>query len=239
MSGQSLLCIASSRTHARSQARCTSAAFAHSPFVFVQYYFSGPRLQNVSFEPSGKMSVETCMPMEPHLDLQHKALGGSSHDQSDSSSAAALAASQTSDTLDASVAGPPSRSPDSVCSQDLSSQNRPESVPAHALPSKSPPLYSPRSTRSHSLAASLASGSQSPIRRKPLSPTASPLAVRFSSKGFHMPHDLPHPPESGYFSLDSPELYDLKASHTPSRNLSEALPVLPLAAPLETEPVQE
>lgn len=95
-----------------------------------------------------------------------------------------------------------------------------ESVPVHAQ------LHSPRSTRSHSVAASLASiGSQSSIRRKPLSPTASPLAVRFSSRfnqiGHHSPlHDLhyPHPPDSGYYSLDSPDLYDLspnKPEHTP------------------------
>lgn len=92
---------------------------------------------------------------------------------------------------------------------------RPESVPVHA---RSPPLHSPRSTRSHSLAASLASlGSQSPIRRKPLSPTASPLAVRFSSKlsspASYMPQlpasDLDNPPDSGFFSLNSPDLYEL------------------------------
>lgn len=114
-----------------------------------------------------------------------------------------------------------------------------ESVPAGAAsafesspvsrsshPQQAPSLYSPRSTRSHSLAASLASPgnqSQSPIRRKPLSPTASPLAVRFSSKlSYHMPpHDLPLPqqPDSGFFSLDSPDLYDLspnKRDHEPS-----------------------
>ncbi|PSR99370.1 hypothetical protein BD289DRAFT_361177 [Coniella lustricola] len=80
------------------------------------------------------------------------------------------------------------------------------------LPPRPPPetLYSPRSTRSHSLAASLASlGSQSPIKRKPLSPTASPLAVRFSShtRALH-DHDL-DVPDSGYYSLNSPDLYEL------------------------------
>lgn len=199
------------------------------------------------------------MPVELELDRERKALGGYDHDQYDNASAAALAASQTPDTLDASSSGPPSRSPDlththahslsqsqSQHPQDLSSHPptdqisssrlyRPESVPAQALPSQSTPLYSPRSTRSHSLAASLASGSQSPIRRKPLSPTASPLAVRFSSKGFHMlPHDLPQPPESGYFSLDSPELYGLSPGQVRSHN-SEAAASAPLPTPLEAE----
>ncbi|CAN8099489.1 unnamed protein product [Discula destructiva] len=106
----------------------------------------------------------------------------------------------------------------------------PESVPVHARSPPPPPppppllpsLHSTRSTRSHSVAASLASvGSQSSIRRKPLSPTASPLAVRFSAKlnASHSPlHDL-QPPDSGYYSLDSPDLYDLspnKSEHAPA-----------------------
>lgn len=117
-------------------------------------------------------------------------------------------------------------------SSQQSQPYRPESVSAHASSQPAPsPLRSPRSTRSHSLAASLASsygtGSQSPIRRKPLSPTASPLAVRFSSKQIpHMPplppipHDLQQP-DSGFFSLNSPDLYDL-ASKSPKteENLS-------------------
>lgn len=203
------------------------------------------------------------MPVELHLDHERDALGGYDHDQYDNASAAAPAALQTPDTLDASASGLPSRSPELTHPhslsqsqqqqppQDLSShqssdqppssrQFRPESVPAHALPSQAAaPLYSPRSTRSHSLAASLASGSQSPIRRKPLSPTASPLAVRFSSKGFHMlPQDLPQPPESGYFSLDSPDLYDLSPSQVQSRNLSEAA-ASPFPTPLEAESEEE
>lgn len=194
------------------------------------------------------------MPLETY---ESKALGGYDHDQYDNVSAAALPASQTPDTLDASASGPPlSHSPDITHSQqpqDNSSHHlpydqdqvpssrsyRPESVPAHALPSQSP-LYSPRSTRSHSLAASLASGSQSPIRRKPLSPTASPLAVRFSSKGFHhtLPHEPPQPPESGYFSLDSPDLYGLSPGQVQSRNSSEVA-TSPLPTPLEAESEEE
>lgn len=128
---------------------------------------------------------------------------------------------------------------------------RPESVAAHAsshsqnAPS---PLHSPRSTRSHSLAASLASsygnGSQSPIRRKPLSPTASPLAVRYSSKQFaHMPplppipHDLQQP-DSGFFSLNSPDLYDLdpKSPKTEDDPSLTTGPSLLHNTPLEDQP---
>lgn len=121
---------------------------------------------------------------------------------------------------------------------------RPESGPVHASATTSPPLqhqpasvHNPRSNRSYSVAASLASvGSQSSIRRKPLSPTASPLAVRFSSKlnGNHMPlYDLQHP-DSGYYSLDSPDLYDLspnKQEHAPaSISAPVSVPVPAVAA---------
>lgn len=117
---------------------------------------------------------------------------------------------------------------------------RPESVPAHA---RSPPLHSPRSTRSHSLAASLASlGNQSPVRRKPLSPTASPLAIRFSSKSAlssHMPslpaYDLDQPPDSGFFSLNSPDLYDLGPKG--AQDLAPGPSLLP--APLEEQSEEE
>lgn len=125
--------------------------------------------------------------------------------------------------------------------QEPSQPYRPESSPVHASVSasasasaSSPPLpasvHNPRSNRSYSVAASLASvGSQSSIRRKPLSPTASPLAVRFSSRlnGNHMSlHDLQHP-DSGYYSLDSPDLYDLspnKQEHAPASVPAAALP---------------
>lgn len=200
------------------------------------------------------------MPVGLQLDHENNnALGGYGHDQYDNVSATALAASQKPDTLDASASGSPDLTHPHPYSNSLSQaqqrpldlsshqssdqpppsrQYRPESVPAHALPSQSP-LYSPRSTRSHSLAASLASGSQSPIRRKPLSPTASPLAVRFSSKGFHMlPHDLPQPPESGYFSLDSPDLYGLSPSQVQSHNNSEVA-ASSLPTPLEAESEEE
>lgn len=106
--------------------------------------------------------------------------------------------------------------------QPLPQPYRPEVAPAHQqiLPPRPPPepLQSPRTTRSHSLAASLASlGSQSSIRRKPLSPTASPLAIRFSTtsgtgagaNSYHMPPRDPEQPDSGYYSLNSPDLYEL------------------------------
>lgn len=196
------------------------------------------------------------MPVELHLDHEPNALGGYHHDHHhdrDQHDNAAPAALHPHDTLGASAPGLTSQSPELTHQQqqqqeDLSShqssdqppsprQFRPESVPAHALPSQAAAsLYSPRSTRSHSLAASLASVSQSPIRRKPLSPTASSVAVRFSSKGLHMlPQDLSQPPESGYFSLDSPDLYDLSQG----RNTSELAAPAPLPTPLETESEDE
>lgn len=150
----------------------------------------------------------------------------------DQDSAPAPAAAQTPDTLGASSAGPSSSGPGhaehlALTEQHYESQFSPTDAfaqshyPEHqdhrasesgqqAQSSRPPPesLYSPRSTRSHSLAASLASlGSQSPIKRKPLSPTASPLAVRFSSSARGL-HDL-DVPDSGYYSLNSPNLYEL------------------------------
>lgn len=125
---------------------------------------------------------------------------------------------------------PPEHEAHSGHGQQPSQPYCPESGPVHASVSASattsPPLpasvHNPRTNRSYSVAASLASvGSQSSIRRKPLSPTASPLAIRFSSKlnGNHMQlHDLQHP-DSGYYSLDSPDLYDLspnKQEHAPA-----------------------
>lgn len=111
--------------------------------------------------------------------------------------------------------------------------------------SVSQPYESVRSTRSHSVAASLASiGSQSSIRRKPLSPTASPLAVRFSSRfnqiGQHSPlHDLhyPQPPDSGFYSLDSPDLYDLSPNKSEHAPVSTTVPgnTISLPAPLVEE----
>lgn len=53
-----------------------------------------------------------------------------------------------------------------------------------------------------------------------------------------LPQDLPQPPESGYFSLDSPDLYDLSSSQVQTRNLSEAA-ASPLPTPLEAESEQE
>lgn len=137
--------------------------------------------------------------------------------------------------------------------QQPSQPYRPESGPVHASATTSPPLphhqpasvHNPRSNRSYSVAASLASvGSQSSIRRKPLSPTASPLAVRFSSKlnGNHMPlYDLQHP-DSGYYSLDSPDLYDLSPNkqehaHAPiSAPVSVPVPAAAAAAATANNP---
>jgi hypothetical protein len=152
--------------------------------------------------------------------------------------------SQTPDTLDASSGPPPPpRTTATTHSQEpfvqplshgqpVHTSSRPESVTPGVLPPPPPPqrsstpLHSPRSTRSQSLAASL--GSQSPIRRKPLSPTASPLAVRFSSKSFHTrSHDLQEQPDSGYYSLDSPDLYDLGPAGGPA--LAASLPLEPLS----------
>lgn len=127
--------------------------------------------------------------------------------------------------------------------QQPSQPYHPESGPVHASASSPPHSASlnnnlPRSTRSYSVAASLASvGSQSSIRRKPLSPTASPLAVRFSSRlnGTHSPlHDLHHP-DSGYYSLDSPDLYDQSSNKQEPAPVPTLAPGPSLPTPLEEE----
>jgi hypothetical protein len=74
------------------------------------------------------------------------------------------------------------------------------------LPPLPKPLPSPRTGRSFSLAQ--ISG---PIKRKPLSSTASPAAVRFSIRGYaDAIADLPRPEQrfARSCSLDSPTLYE-------------------------------
>ncbi|KAK3392996.1 hypothetical protein B0H63DRAFT_386997 [Podospora didyma] len=74
------------------------------------------------------------------------------------------------------------------------------------------PLPSPRAARSQTLAHS----SGAPIRRKPLSATASPLATRYSSRDYSTPANLdtseqlvgPDQRFARSFSLDSPTLYE-------------------------------
>ncbi|KAI3400415.1 hypothetical protein diail_3036 [Diaporthe ilicicola] len=185
--------------------------------------------QAMTLEPSPVDLDRTMAPSE------HNGLGAAyDHYRFDN----APSPSQTPDTLDAS-SGPPARAtaithPQEPFVPPLSHgqpvhTSRPESVNSAVLPAPPPrsstPLHSPRSTRSQSLAASL--GSQSPIRRKPLSPTASPLAVRFSSRSYHMKSsDLQEEPDSGFYSLDSPDLYDLP----PAKG---SAPVTSLTTPLE------
>lgn len=156
-----------------------------------------------------------------------------------SASAFALETSETSETAHASSSGPlgplapvPSRPPTTGTTpvpllplqftrlaRALTlpqEQPLPVSGQGHSsLPPRSPPLS--RSARSQSLAASLAN--QSPIRRKPLSPSASPSAIRFSTKDYlnllSGAHDLQEgePRHSPTFSdsqnCQSPALYDL------------------------------
>ena len=75
-------------------------------------------------------------------------------------------------------------------------------------------LSSPRNARSQSLAAastSPAAFTNRPIKRKPLSATASPLATQYSSGDYLMiSSDLPKPETrfSRSFSVDSPTLYE-------------------------------
>ncbi|TPX06997.1 uncharacterized protein E0L32_011065 [Thyridium curvatum] len=74
------------------------------------------------------------------------------------------------------------------------------------------PLPSPRSGRSQSLAAQASpTFAPAPIKRKPLSATASPLAVSYTT-GSHLDilRDLPGPEQrfSRSFSVDSPTLYE-------------------------------
>ncbi|KUI62067.1 hypothetical protein VP1G_09201 [Cytospora mali] len=181
--------------------------------------------QAVTLEPVPVDLHQTRAEPEP----EDEGLGAHDHYRFDHTSASALSdSSQTSDTLDAS-SGPPSQS--TVLTHPQEPLPQVQALQASALPPSSPPLHSPRSTRSQSLAASL--GSQSPIRRKPLSPTASPLAVRFSARSYQKtPSDLQDPePQSGFYSLDSPDLYDLSPSEGPA-------PVAPLPAPLPT-PLEE
>lgn len=206
--------------HLPSRANCTSK-------VLCLLFGISIMSQAMTLEPSPVGLDRTMAPSE------HNGLGAAyDHYRFDD----APSPSQTSDTLDAS-SGPPARATAITHPQEpfvlplshgqpVHTYSRPESVNSAVLPPAPPPrsstpLHSPRSTRSQSLAASL--GSQSPIRRKPLSPTASPLAVRFSSKSFHMKsNDLQEEPDSGFFSLDSPDLYDLGPA-----------PVASLPTPLE------
>lgn len=185
---------------------------------------------------------QAAMTLEPGLVDLHQTRAGAEPDEDglgthdhyrfDHSSASALSEySQTSDTPDTPDAssGPPSQSTELTHPQDTPLEVQP--LQTSSLPS-SPPLHSPRSTRSQSLAASL--GCQSPIRRKPLSPTASPLAVRFSARSHHMtPHEMQEPgPEPAFYSLDSPDLYDLSPGGGPA-------PAAALAAPLEVHSEEE
>lgn len=163
-------------------------------------------------------------------------LGTQDHDydhyQFDRSSASALSDySQTSDTPDAS-SGPPSRSTQITQPQEPLPQEK--ALQESPFPPSPPPLQSPRSTKSPSVATSFGS----PIRRKPLSPTASPLAVRFSARSNHITtQDLQEPePASGFYSLDSPDLYDLSPSEGPG---PVAVAVAPLRTPLEEESEEE
>lgn len=160
-------------------------------------------------------------------------LGIHDHDQDhyrfERSSASALSDySQTSDTPSAS-SGPPSRSTELTHPQEPLQQEH--ALQDSPLPPGSPSLPSPRSTRSQSVA-------QSPIRRKPLSPTASPLAVRFSARSNHITTQDLQEPESGngFYSLDSPDLYNLSPSEGPA---PVAVAVAPLRTPLEEESEEE
>lgn len=215
--------------HLPSRANCTSKVVLCLLFGFGISIMS----QAMTLEPSPVDLDRTMAPSE------HNGLGAAyDHYRFED----APSPSQTSDTLDAS-SGPPARAtavnhpPEQFVhplshGQPVHPSSRPESVSSAVLPPPPPrastPLHSPRSTRSQSLAASL--GSQSPIRRKPLSPTASPLAVRFSSKSYHMKSgDLPEEPDSGYYSLDSPDLYDLGPTEGPAPVASLPTPLEPLS----------
>jgi hypothetical protein len=93
----------------------------------------------------------------------------------------------------------------------------PQQQGATVPPSRVVSLPSPRSARSQSLAgqqvagSSASSSANAPIRRKPLSSTASPLATRYSSKDHLMISSDLSKPESRFsrsFSVDSPTLYE-------------------------------
>ncbi|KAK3335490.1 hypothetical protein B0T19DRAFT_447126 [Cercophora scortea] len=100
------------------------------------------------------------------------------------------------------------------------------------------PLPSPRTARSQSLA-----NSSAPIKRKPLSATASPLATRYSTRDYLEIARLPRPEHrfSRSFSLDSPTLYDFPSLAAAVRgnapdsppSLETSQPYVPDRHPLE------
>lgn len=161
-------------------------------------------------------------------------LGTHDHYRFDQSSGPALSdSSQVSDTLDASPA-PPSQPTEVTYAQEPLPQG--QALQESPFPPSTPSAHSPRSTRSQSLAASLVS----PIRRKPLSPTASPLAVGFSSRSDHTkPQEMQEPePDSGYYSLDSPDLYDQHSSEGPAPIASPS-PLPEVQSELQSEGEEE
>ncbi|KAH8884545.1 hypothetical protein GQ53DRAFT_661761 [Thozetella sp. PMI_491] len=108
-------------------------------------------------------------------------------------------------------------------------------------PSLPNPLPSPRSGRSQSLAIQSSSAlANAPIRRKPLSSTASPLATRYSTRD-HLeilqPLDKPETRFSRSFSVDSPTIYEFPHHHRPSISSASRLDLGAIAGSQPSSPV--
>jgi hypothetical protein len=109
---------------------------------------------------------------------------------------------------------------------DLPSTIHPANSPANNHPTNTREQLPPLSIRSRAetLSSPSSTTSSSPVRRKPLPKTASPLATRYSS-GEHLAATLERPEQtfSRPYTIDSPTLYEFPpTSKTPSAPASEA-----------------
>lgn len=125
--------------------------------------------------------------------------------------------------------------PSAVLEPDTSHAAEPSDLPSSIQPANSPPKNPPTNTReqlpplsirsrAETLSSPSLTTSSSPVRRKPLPKTASPLATRYSS-GEHLAATLQRPEQtfSRPYSIDSPTLYEFPpTSQIPSAPASEA-----------------
>lgn len=110
--------------------------------------------------------------------------------------------------------------PSAVLEPDTSHASDTSDLPSPIHPTNSPPEKAPANTReqipsssirsrAETLSSPLSTTSSSPVRRKPLPATASPLATRYSS-GEHLAATLEQPEQtfSRPYTVDSPTLYE-------------------------------
>jgi hypothetical protein len=122
---------------------------------------------------------------------------------------------------------------------DTSHASEPSDLPSSIHPANSPPENAPANTReqfpslsirsrAETLSSPSSTTSSSPVRRKPLPATASPLATRYSS-GEHLAANLERPEQtfSRPYSIDSPTLYEFpptsKISSAPAGDAKRSL----------------